>query len=210
MQKESLEAATARYQGHVGAAEDYLRGRGLWGLPADTHRLGVVANPYPGHEQFLGRLSIPYLSATGVVDIKFRAMNGEEPKYLCLPGSETRMFSVVSVLGAGDFIAVCEGEMDAITLNSIGIPAVGIPGVSNWKKHFNRILSDFDVVYVFADGDKPGQDFAKRLGHELRNVSVIQMSEGEDVNSTYCKDGPLRLLSAIGITPPVEDEIPPF
>jgi len=35
---------------------------------------------------------------------------------------------------AGNFIAVCEGEIDAITLSySCGIPAVGVPGANAWK-----------------------------------------------------------------------------
>lgn len=176
------------------------------------YRLGVVVDPFPGHEQYAGRLAIPYISATGVVDIRFRSLDGSEPKYLGLPGSATRMFSVTSVLQGTDHIAVCEGELDTITLNSIGIPAVGIPGVSNWKPHFVKILQDFDRVFVFADGDKPGQDFAKRLAHELRNVSIIQMDEGEDVNSTFCKHGSDRLLSVLGLHPEPEfdDDIPPF
>lgn len=209
-QKALLEEATAHYQQHLPLAETYLQGRGLWPLAANTYRLGVVADPFPGHEQYSGRLAIPYLTATGVVDIRFRSLYGEEPKYLGLPGSTTRMFSAYSTLTSSDFIAVCEGEIDTITLNSIGIPAVGVPGVSNWKQHFAKILQDFDRVYVFADGDKPGQDFAKKVSHELRNVTVIQMEENEDVNSTFCKHGSQPLLSAVGIHPEPVDEIPPF
>jgi len=35
--------------------------------------LGVVVDPLPGHEQFLGRVAIPYVTPSGVVDIRFRA-----------------------------------------------------------------------------------------------------------------------------------------
>jgi DNA primase len=42
---------------------------------------------------------------------------------------------------------------------------------------------------VFADGDQAGSDFAKSLTKELGNVTTIHMPEGEDVNSTFIKQG---------------------
>ena len=46
-------------------------------------RLGVVEEAEIGHETFQGRLSIPYITKTGVVDIRFRSLNpAVEPKYM--------------------------------------------------------------------------------------------------------------------------------
>jgi DNA primase len=106
---------------------------------------------------------------------------------------------VLATFEAGDFVGVCEGEIDTVTLNKCGIPAVGVPGVNNWKKHYTRILQDFETVYVFADGDQPGVDFAKNLARELATVIVIQMPDGEDVNSVYCKGGPNAIRQRIGL-----------
>lgn len=157
---------------------------------ADTTLLGVVEEPLPGHEAYRGRLAIPYLTPTGVVDIRFRAMGHEEPKYMGLPGTHTRMYNVVALQQANNFIAVCEGEIDAITLHyKCGIPAIGVPGANSWKKHYTRMLADFDTVYVFADGDQPGSDFAKSLAKELNTVVALQMPDGEDVNSMYLSHG---------------------
>jgi len=157
---------------------------------AVTAHLGVVEDPLPSHEGFRGRLCIPYVTPTGVVDIRFRSMGPEEPKYMGLPGTHTRLYNVLSLQHAGDFIAVCEGEIDALTLHlKCGIPAVGVPGANSWKKHYTRILQDFERVYVFADGDQPGSDFAKGLARELNTVITLQMPEGEDVNSMYLKNG---------------------
>jgi DNA primase len=61
--------------------------------------------------------------------------------------------------------------------------------VNNWKKHYTKLLSDFDKVFMFADGDQAGHDFAKSLTRELGNVVTVQMPEGEDVNSMYLKHG---------------------
>lgn len=199
-QKKFLETATAHYQKHIGLAEEYLASRGLTLQDANTHRLGVVEEPLPGHEQYLGRLVIPYITKTGVIDIRFRSIHPEqEPKYLGLPGAKTHLFNVLNIFNAGDSIAVCEGEIDALTLQKCGIPAVGVPGVNNWKKHYTRILQDFETVYVFADGDQPGSEFAKHLARELQTVTVIQMPDGEDANSVYCKYGPNALRARIGL-----------
>lgn len=145
----------------------------------------------PGQEQFINRLAIPYVTPTGVVDIRFRAMGPEEPKYMGMPGTTTRMFNVNALHRAGNYIAICEGEIDAMTLDYMcGVPAVGVPGANGWKPHYTRLLSDFETVFVFADGDQPGIDFAKSLSKEFNNVIVIQMPEGEDVNSMYMNYGP--------------------
>jgi DNA primase len=198
-QKKSLESAVTHYQRFIGQAEEYLASRGLTLQDVDTHRLGVVDEPLPGHENYKGRLVIPYLTKTGVVDIRFRAMGESDVKYLGLPGAKTHLYNVLSTFNAQDAIAVCEGEIDTITLNKCGIPSVGVPGVNNWKKHYTRILQDFETVYVFADGDQPGTDFAKNLARELSTVTVIQMPDGEDVNSVYCKGGPNAIRQRIGL-----------
>lgn len=153
-------------------------------------RLGVVVDPLPGQEHVANRLSIPYVTPTGVVDLRFRAMGPEEPKYIGMAGTETRLFNVQALQYAHDTIAICEGEIDTITLDKLcGIPAVGVPGVNNWKQHYSRLMSDFETIYVFADGDQPGVDFAAMLSKEFGNTIVIKMPEGEDINSMYLKYG---------------------
>lgn len=189
-QKDLLEKATKHYSQSVHLAEDYLIHRGLDLEVARQARLGVVVDPLPGQEQFIGRLAIPYITPNGPVDIRFRAMGPEEPKYMGMPGTQTRLYNVRALHEAGDFIAVCEGEIDAITLHyKCGIPAVGVPGVNSWKPHYTRLLSDFEKVFVFADGDQPGSDFAKTLSKEMQHVIVLNMPETEDVNSIFLKAG---------------------
>jgi DNA primase len=189
-QKELLEKATSHYSQNIHLAEEYLAHRGLDLETAREIRLGVVDNPLPGQEQFFGRLAIPYLTPTGPVDIRFRSLGPEEPKYMGMPGTQTRMYNIRALHEAGNFIAVCEGEIDAITLHyKCGVPAVGVPGANSWKPHYNRLLSDFETIYVFADGDQPGSDFAKSLSKEMNNVIVLQMPEAEDVNSMFLLNG---------------------
>jgi len=188
-QRRLLEQASVHYQQDIHLAEQYLASRGLSLADAKRHQLGVVARPVVGHETYEGRLSIPYLTPAGIVDLRFRAINHEEPKYLSLPNSATRLYNVKAFFEADDWICVCEGEIDTITLTKLGYPAVGIPGVKNIKNHHYRILADFEKIYVFADGDQAGREFAKDLARKLAGTIQIQVPENEDVNSMFVKYG---------------------
>lgn len=190
LQKELLSKAAERYAENIYQAEDYLKQRGIPQEVARLARLGVVVEPETGHEAFVGRLSIPYVTKTGVVDLRFRSLNpAVEPKYMGLTGAETKMYNVLDVEKAGDFIGVCEGELDTLTMSAcVGIPCVGVPGANSWKRHYTRLLADFERVFVFADGDQPGTEFARSLARELP-VTIVQFPDGEDVNSLYVKHG---------------------
>ena len=189
-QKELLGRAAVKYAESIYLAEDYLRSRGIPLEVARLAQLGVVAEPEIGHEAFQGRLSIPYITKTGAVDLRFRSLNpAVEPKYMGMTGADTKMYNVLDIDKASDYIGVCEGELDTITLSAcVGIPCVGVPGANSWKKHYTRLLADFERIFVFADGDQPGTEFARSLARELP-VTIVQLPEGEDVNSAYVKFG---------------------
>jgi DNA primase len=150
----------------------------------------VVEDPLPGHEPYKGRLAIPYITPSGVVDIRFRALHNEDPKYMGLVGAKTTMFNTQACFVAHKYICVTEGEFDCILMSvKTTHPTVGIPGANNWKPHYVKILDDFDIVIVLADGDAAGLEFGKKISRELSNVNIISMPEGEDVNSMITKVG---------------------
>jgi DNA primase len=189
-QRESLTRAAKFYHSALHEAEEYLEGRGISLEQATRARLGVVLEPLTGHEAYINRLAIPYLTRSGVVDLRFRSMDLSEPKYMGLTGATTHLYNVGAFFKATSYISICEGEIDTITLDmACNIPSVGVPGVNNWKKHYTRLLQDFDKVFLFADGDSAGTDFAKHLAKELGNLVVVQMPDGEDVNSMYRTNG---------------------
>ena len=190
LQKELLGKATERYAANISLAQDYLASRGIPLEVARLAQLGVVVEPEVGHEAYQGRLSIPYVTKSGVVDLRFRSLNpAVEPKYMGLTGADTKMYNVLDIERAGDFIGVCEGELDTLTMSRcVGIPCVGVPGANSWKKHYTRLLADVERVIVFADGDQPGKEFANSLARELP-VTVVGFPDGEDVNSFYTSNG---------------------
>ena len=190
-QRAYLFQAAEEYGKHLHLAESYLSSRHLSVEEGKTFNLGFVKDPVPGHETYKNRLAIPYITPSGVVDIRFRSINnGDEPKYMGVPGAKTTMFNAQVVLTAGSYICVTEGELDTVVLSvKTGHPAIGIPGVNNWRPYYTKILDDFETVIVLADGDNAGLEFGKRLSRELHNVNLLQMPEGHDVNSIIIQEG---------------------
>ena len=189
-QKNFLLQATQRYAAKIELAEEYLLSRQLSVEEAKVFHLGVVDDPLPGHEAYTGRLAIPYITPSGVVDIRFRGIHNEDPKYMGLVGAKTTMFNTQACFVADKYICVTEGEFDCIMMTVKTVhPTIGIPGANNWKPHYAKILDDFDTVIVLADGDAAGLEFGKKISRELGNVNIISMPEGEDVNSIMIKKG---------------------
>jgi DNA primase len=185
-----LGIAASCYHHDVEGAASFLKNRGIGRLAAGAAMLGYVDTPLPGHELYRGRLAIPYLTPAGVVDIRFRAITGDGPKYLSLPGVRPGLYQASVTLEAGSCIAVCEGELDALILyRTCGIPAVGVPGASAWRPVFERVLDGFERVLVIGDGDTAGRRFAARVSAALPGGVAVRVPEGMDVNDLYCAGG---------------------
>lgn len=181
-------------------AAEYLTSRGVTGVVAQRYRLGYVASPVIGDEDYVGRLSIPYITPTGVVDINFRSLNGKGPKYMRRPGSGSRPYNVVALHEDSDMIVICEGEFDTITMHGLcGVPAVGIPGANAWKDHYRIMFEDYRRVFVVCDGDQPGRDFGKHVVRELNNAVAIHLPDGADVNSFYLDNGADSVKERLGL-----------
>lgn len=196
--KASLEAATSAYEAEIEQAAGYLEGRGIGPRTAARFRLGVVAVPLVGHEEYAGRLAIPSIGPAGDIrGLRFRALDDSEPKYLGIHGQETRLFNPRAVVEAGQFICITEGEIDAITLEMCGLPAVGVCGANAWKPHYHRIFSGFESVYVLGDPDSAGRGFAKTVTAMIEVATAVSMGASGDVNETYVKDGREGVLNLL-------------
>ena len=93
-QRQFLLRATQQYASTLDQAAEYLAGRALSVEEAQQFHLGLVVEPLPGHEQYQGRIAIPYITPSGVVDIRFRKITEDDrPKYMGMPGATTTMFN---------------------------------------------------------------------------------------------------------------------
>lgn len=214
--RQSLERAVSEYAECVEVAGEYLTGRGIPIEVAKAWRLGYVLDPNPGHEEYKRRLSIPYLTPGGVVDVKFRCMDHDRwdepakkwandckdmghPKYLAEVGSGSHLFGVWNLRRESRILCICEGELDTIACWSIaGLPAVGVAGVNRWQKYW-RILMDYEDVVILADGDNAGKTFSQRVAGEVYNSRIVAMPSGHDVNSFILQYGAQALRDRVGV-----------
>lgn len=193
--RKSLELQVRQHEAAIAPAVPYLQGRGISKDAAVSYRLGYVEEG-----EYAGRLAIPYITADGsVVDIRYRALDGQEPKYMSRPGTTARLFSVRSLIGGTDTIVVTEGEIDAITLNQIGIAAIGVPGANAFKKHWRLLLTDYTRIIIVCDGDQAGRDFGKKFAQEIDEVQVVHLPDGDDTNSLFIRDGADELRKKVGL-----------
>lgn len=204
-QRRFLNSTTAQYAEHLDGAVDWLEGRGIKLDHARYEGLGVVAGDVPAlHDGYRGRLCIPYITAAGVVSQSFRCLKDHDckesgcVKYLKVKGVESTLYGVRSFDDAVDWIGICEGELDSLILRQIGLPAVAIPGATNWQEHWCNVFEDLSRVYVFADADTAGKKMYKHLADKLAMpVIKVELPSGEDVNSTYTKHGAEAILKRI-------------
>lgn len=223
-QKEFLAKATREYKASLTGSpgEEYLVSRKLLTpenqVSLSRFQIGYVDNPLPGHEWYKGWLAIPYLrfapgredlvlKGWSVAGMKFRCLEHHEgscrennhEKYIAHPGSGTHIFNTLDIQNTDDELAICEGEIDAVTAHLCGIPAIGVPGVQNWKDHYFRLLKGYKKLWMFADGDSYGEGLAKKIAERMGDkLSVIKMPDGEDVNSMVGKYGKSALLKGMG------------
>ena len=201
-----LEVVTRYSQNIDEATLRYLEGRGISKQVADQFMLGTVVDPAPGHEQFEGWLSIPYITALGIaVSVKFRRLDDGKPKYGQPTGQKLHLYNVVDVAVDSSHIVVTEGELDAVIISGIlGIPAVGVPGVAAWKPYYAKLMTGFDTVYIVGDNDlkedgtNPGAEFSKRVASEVINSQIVNLPLGMDINEFYLQHGPTELSTLLG------------
>lgn len=168
-------------------AGEYLASRGIEEITADTFMLGWTGdNPLPGDPE--NCLSIPNISAGGVVGLKFRRLDDGSPRYLgrSLPG---RLYNTRAVVSAEDTICITEGELDCIVLVQCGYSAVAAPGANSWKAHHARVFAGFSRVLVFGDGDEAGREFSRRVVDCVPAARSVIMGPGQDINELFLEGG---------------------
>lgn len=174
-------------------AEEYVLGvRGLDPATVERHRLGYAGpgTNIPGLERFNHHLVIPYLAADGhPVRFKFRSLDPTaEKRYDAPKGQPQRLFNVEAVTTGSDYLAITEGEIDCMSLSQLGVPTVGIAGVSAWKHHFPRLMEGFNRVVLFKDNDMDGsktdvlEEAIRKDAPDMPLLAIVVPSPFKDIN----------------------------
>lgn len=159
--------------------------------------MGFVGTPEVGHEGFKGCISLPYITGSGVTSLRFRSVPPSPKIYLYEIGESPRIYNS-KVLTYARKVCITEGEIDCLTAAQAGLQAVGFPGTSSWNPVWSRAFR-FRQVTVLADGDEPGEQFAKKIAPEIDDCRCVVLESGMDVSEYVQKYGAAELRKRVGI-----------
>jgi len=186
---EKLEHYEKQFPGSPG--EKYITERGLSSETARFFRLGWTGDPLPEDRHLSDRVAIPYLRQVGPTAVRYRAIReNQTPKIQGIAGIPAKQLFNAGALWSTETLFICEGEIDAMTVHQMGLPAVGVAGVSNWDKAWFRVFTNHRCV-VLADNDDngQGQGLAEEIQKTIRDCSTLVLPSGHDVNSFYTEVG---------------------
>ncbi len=126
--------------------------RGL-GLKVITYsEKPAIRIPYPDEE---GRESAVRFRVSLDDAEKFRWRSADKPVPYGL--------KLLGEARAAGFVALAEGESDCHTLWYHEIPALGIPGASNWRDEWASSLDGIEKIYAIIEPDQGGDTLREKL-----------------------------------------------
>lgn len=172
----------------VTPARRYAKKRGLTEAQAARWRLGYATGGY-----YASRILLPTYSRAGrLLNITGRAWSkSKSPKYL--NANELRGWAPGAIFGeqfwnpmpTRDTLVLCEGELNALACERVGVQYVGALGGSQLEKEQVMKLSKFGKVVIAVDMDRAGSDVARALQATLvrwRRVGTVRFPDDRDPN----------------------------
>jgi DnaB-like helicase C terminal domain len=133
------------------------------------------------------RIVIPVMNARLGVEgvLRYQPNPGRlsgAPKMMAAPGTPRELFPPVEAIEE-QAIWLVEGEPDAISATSIGLPAVGIPGAGSWRSEWAPRFAGKDVI-LCCDCDGAGRGLAARAADDLvehaNSVRIVELAPARD------------------------------
>jgi hypothetical protein len=164
-----------------------------WGLTlqelADAKRLPVESIKKWGvaNINYKGRTAvyIPYRDLEGKTTDRFRLNLKQEPRLIWRKGAKTLLYGLWRLpefQQAGELLLV-EGETDCWTLWEYGIPALGLPGKTNWKSDWAAYLKGLKV-YLWQEPDAP--ELPGKIARDLPGLLVIKApADFKDISEAH-------------------------
>jgi len=193
---------------------EYFKGRGISEKVLVDNQVGYGPAWMPGPNAEVTCIQLPYIKGGQVVNVKYR--DGKK-NFRQAKDAEKCLFRFdeIEKRAAQDrTLIICEGEMDALALVTVGYNAVtsvpdGAPslGTKNYEKKFSflesaeGLLAKYGRVVLCVDNDAPGQtlehELARRIGFEkcLRVTYPEGCKDINDVLVKYGKDMVAKVIS---------------
>lgn len=198
-------------QAACSTGSEYFAARGLVPEIVERWKLGYVEEAVnETHEDYVGRIAIPYYTPAGYANIVFRCTHlpGDEcktiphhQKYLALPGMYRPMFNAGILARGHEVIYLVEGEINAMVATFYGLPAVGLTTNKRWEPHWSYMFDGPARKVALCDGDSidpktgkiAGQEFGEMLVDKI-GAEMVTFPQGSDVAAFNLERGPDELV----------------
>lgn len=91
-----------------------------------------------------------------------------------IPGELYNLPGLKQAISKGKTIYLVEGEKDVGTMRDLGLTAVTAGGTGDWKPSFAKHFIGAHDVVIIADNDAPGQELARKISRDLKDVVFRQ------------------------------------
>jgi hypothetical protein len=139
-------------------------------------------------------IRIPYPDEEGQeVAVRFRVSLDSSEKFRWRSGDKPRPYGLRLLEKArkAGYVVLVEGESDCHTLWCHEIPALGVPGASNWRDEWASYLEGIEKVYVVIEPDQGGDTLREKLSscEAIRErFYLLELSEHKDPSALHLSD----------------------
>ncbi|MBN2352509.1 MAG: hypothetical protein JXD23_08070 [Spirochaetales bacterium] len=135
-------------------------------------------------------VKFPYYNEAGdEVACRFRlALHGDN-RFRWRKGSRVMLYGLWRLKSAqkSTFVYTFEGESDTQTAWLFGLPALGVPGATTWRREWAPLLEGL-TIYVWQEPGAGGVQFRDSIGASIPDARIIEAPEGtKDISEAHVR-----------------------
>lgn len=164
------------------------------GLRKTIYELPVIIMPY-GEGETIDIRFAPFDGAREVYPAKYMSLKGRQPREAFGQYTDGPLY-------------ICEGEINAMSLQQCGLEAISAVGSGTWQDDWTRKAARSSYVTIIADGDEAGEKFVTKVFESVLKMcgevtwekmwNVVSLPKGTDANDWLVMGCLTQLLEAGG------------